>query len=98
MWSTHPSHQPGDSQRAQPTPSRGPLPYMGTQPNTAPFRIHNGIPGRGILYAMDTPATPSAEVREAFMGFRVGDTAAPCLSELRRVQLLGQCTDLNTIT
>jgi len=32
------------------------------------------------------------------MGFRVGYTAASCLSELQRVQLLGQCTDLNTIT
>jgi hypothetical protein len=29
--------------------------------------------------------------------FGVGDTAAPRLSELHRVQLLGQCTDLDTI-
>ncbi len=47
---------------------------------------------------MNTPSTPSAEVRGALMGFRVGDTAALGLSELQRVQLLGQCTDLNTIT
>ena len=51
-----------------------------------------------MLYAMDTPATPSPEIRETLMGFRVGDTAAPYLYELQRVQLLGQCTDLNTIT
>jgi len=51
-----------------------------------------------MLYAMDTPATPSAEVREALMGFRVGDIAALGLSELQRVQLLGQCTNLDTIT
>jgi len=51
-----------------------------------------------MLYAMNTPSTPSAEVREALMGFRIGVTAAPGLSELQRVQLLGQCTDVNTIT
>jgi hypothetical protein len=32
------------------------------------------------------------------MGFRVGDTAAPCLSELQRVQLRDNHIDLNTIT
>jgi hypothetical protein len=32
------------------------------------------------------------------MGFRVGDRAAPSLSEAQRVQLIGQCTDLNTLT
>ena len=46
---------------------------------------------------MDTPSTPSAEVRETLMGFRIGDTAAPRLSELQRVPLLGKCTDLNTM-
>ncbi len=51
-----------------------------------------------MLYAINTPATPSAEVGEALMGFRVGDTAARGLSELQRVQLLGKCTDLDTIT
>jgi len=85
MWSTHPSPQPGDSHRAQPTPSRGMLPYLMTHPDTAPFRVHNGIPGRGMLYAVDTPSTPSAEGREALRGLRVGDTAAPRLSELQRL-------------
>ena len=32
------------------------------------------------------------------MGFRVGDTTGPSLSEAQRVQLLDQCTDLNTLT
>ena len=97
-WSTHPSPQPGDSHRAQPTTFQGPLPYLGTHPDTAPFRVHNGISGRGMLYDMDTPSTPSAEVKEVLMRFCGGDTAAPILSELQRVQLLGQYTDLNTIT
>jgi len=79
MWSTHPSPQQGNTQRAQSTPLRGPLPYVGTHPGTAPFRVHNGILGRGMIYALDTPSTPTAEVREALMGFRVGDTAAPGL-------------------
>jgi hypothetical protein len=52
----------------------------------------------GMIYAMDTPSTPSAEVMEDLMGFYVGDTATHGLSELHRVQLLGHCTDLNTIT
>ena len=82
MWSTYYTHQPQASQGAQLTPPWGPLPYLGTHPNTTPFRVRNGIPSRGMLYAMDTPATPSAEVREALMGFRVGDTAALGLSEL----------------
>jgi hypothetical protein len=47
---------------------------------------------------MDTPTTPSADVREALMGFRAGDTTAPSLSESQRVELLGQCTDLNITT
>ena len=85
MWSTHPSQQPGDSQRAQPPFPPGPLPCLGTHPNTAPFRIHNGIPRREMLYAMDSPATPSAEVKETLTGFRVGDNAAPGLFELQRV-------------
>jgi hypothetical protein len=57
-----------------------------------------GVPRRGMLYINDLPATPSVEAREALMGFRVGETAAPGLSDAQRVQLLGQCTDLNTLT
>ncbi len=50
-----------------PPPPRGPLPYLGTHPNTAPFRVHNGIPGPGMLYTMDTPTTSSADAREALI-------------------------------
>ena len=69
---------------------------MGTHPDTSPFRILNRIPRRRMLYALDSPDTPLAEARETLMGFPVGDTTALDLSELQRVQLLGQCTDLNT--
>ena len=34
---------------------------------------------------------------DALVGFRIGDTTASDLSALQRVQLLGQCTDLNTL-
>jgi len=51
-----------------------------------------------MLYAMETPITPTADVREALIGFRVGYTFAPSLSESQRVQLLGRYTDLNTMT
>ena len=68
---------------------------MGTHPDTAPFRVHNGNSCRGMLHVSGIPATPSAEVEE--MGFRIGDTAAPGLSDLQRFQLLVQSTDLNTL-
>jgi hypothetical protein len=51
-----------------------------------------------MIYDTDTPATPSAEIKEALVGFRVGDTAALGLSKLHKVQLLGKSTDLDTIT
>jgi len=97
MWSTHPALRPGNPHQAHHTPTREPLPYLGTHPDTVPFRVHKGIPGRGMLYVSDTSFSPSAEVREALMGVHIGDTAAPGLSALQRVQLLGQCTDLNTL-
>jgi len=90
MLITHPSIQPGDPPRAQQTPFREQLPYMDTHLYTAPSRIHNVIPIRGMLYVRNTPSTPSTEVREALMGFRIGDTAAHALSALQRVHLLGQ--------
>jgi hypothetical protein len=76
-WSTFPTLGAGDPPRQQQTPPRGPLPYMGTSSGTAPFRVHKEISGRGVLYVSDTPSTPSAEVKEVFMGFHIGDTAAP---------------------
>jgi hypothetical protein len=33
-----------------------------------------------MLYVSNLPSSPSAEVREALMGFQVGDTEAPSLS------------------
>ncbi len=57
-----------------------------------------GVSGRGMLYTKDNSTTESAVVREAVMGFRVRDTAAYGLSEAQRVQMLGQCTDLDVLT
>ena len=77
-WSTLPTLGAGDQPQPQHTPPpRDPLPYLGTHPNTAPFRVHQGILGRGMLYVADNPSTPPAEVIEALMGFHIGDTAAP---------------------
>ena len=95
MWSTQTAQLYGDSHKGQHTPIREPVPYLDTRPDTAPFRVHKGIPG--MLYVLDTPSTPFAEVREALMGFHIGDTAAPGLPALHRIQILGQCTDLNTL-
>ncbi len=50
-----------------------------------------------MLYIADRPAAQTTEVREALMGFRIGDTRVPGLSQHQRVHLLGQCTDLNAI-
>jgi len=95
----HIPHTPaGGLTLGSPPPPRGPLPYMGTHPNTSPFQVHNSISGRGMLYTMDTHTPPSTDVREALMGFRVEDTAVPGLSESQRVQLVGQFIDLNTMT
>jgi hypothetical protein len=49
-----------------------------------------------MLNTMDTPSSPSAEVREALTGFHIGYTVVPGHSELHRIQLLEQCTDLKT--
>ncbi len=52
----------------------------------------------GMSYLADRPISPIAEVREALMGFQVGDIGAPAdFSQNERVQLMGQCTDLNAI-
>jgi hypothetical protein len=95
----HICHTPaGSLTRGAAHSPRRPLPYLGTHPNTAPFRVHNVLPSRGMLYTMETLATPFAYVKEALIGFRVRDTSALGLFESQRVQLLGQCTDLNTMT
>jgi hypothetical protein len=41
---------------------------------------------------------PSADIKEACMGFHVGDTRAPDLTEAERNHLLGQCIDRNLLT
>ena len=51
-----------------------------------------------MLYDANRPALFSAEVREALMRIRVGDTGAPGLSQNHRIHLLGQCTDINAIS
>ncbi len=81
-WSTFPSLEPGDQLQPQYTPPREPLPYMGNHLNTVLFRVQNGTPGRSMLFVSGTPASASREVREALMGFHIGDTAAPGLSAL----------------
>jgi hypothetical protein len=70
---------------------------MGTHPDTSLFRVRNGIPDRGMLHASNLPSTPSTEVREALMGFRIEDTDAPGLSKSQRIHLLGECTNLISI-
>ena len=79
-------------------PPREPLPHMGTHPDTSRFRVHNEIPGNKVLYDSDLPSAPSPEVREALMGFRVGETDVPGLSIAQRVRLLYRCTYLNSIS
>ncbi len=64
---------------------REPLPYMGTHSNTPNFRVYKGIPGRGMLFVSDIPSSPSVEVREALIGFHIGDIATPGLSALQRI-------------
>ena len=73
------------------------FPGLGIEPNSIHVQIHCGSTGRKMLYEANRPASPTAEVREALMVFREGDTRAPGLSQNQRVHLLGQCTDLNAI-
>jgi len=50
-----------------------------------------------MLYKGNSPASPTAEVREALMRFRVGDIGAQGFSQNQRIHLLGHCTDLDAI-
>ena len=97
-WITRPTAatRRGLSLREVLSPSE-PLPHLGTHPDKPPFRVHNEIPGKGVLYASNLPSTPSAEVKEAALDFCVKDTDAPELSIAQRVHLLDQSTDLNSI-
>jgi hypothetical protein len=86
MRITHPSPKSGVHTKHNPLPSGSrSIPYLGAHPDTPPCWVYNGNPGRGMLYVSNTPSTPSAEVMETLMGFRIGDTAASGLSALQRV-------------
>ena len=98
-WSTHPppSTDMGLSLN-EGLALRESLSHLGTHPNTSPFQIQNGIPCNGVLYDSNFLSTPSLEVREALMGFKVGETDIPGLPTSQRVQLLGQSKDLDSIS
>jgi hypothetical protein len=53
---------------------------------------------KGMLYTGQLLLPPSAEVREALVGFNVGDTTTPGLNQRQRTLLLGQCINLNIIS
>jgi hypothetical protein len=98
-WSPRPTPPAGKGMsHNEGLPPRKPLPHVGTHPDTSPFWVHNGIPGKGLLYDSNLPSTPSLEVREALMGFRVGATDALGISIAHGVYLLGKSTDLNSIS
>ena len=77
-----PYNRPGHPQIA--------LPKFVCYPSSHKFRLHRGKPGPGLLINNNELKEPTADIREALMGFPVGDTAAPGLSEERRRHLLGQ--------
>ncbi len=83
-WIEHPSPQPAKGSSTTPTnvdPNHmESLPRLGTHLNSPHFRIHNAFLGRGMLYIANRPASPIAEVREALMGFCVGNTRTPGLA------------------
>ena len=75
-WSTRPTppHPKGERYPAKRTHSQGSRSriYMGThQPDTSPLRVYNGLPGKGMLYVANLPSTPSTEVREALIIYRL---------------------------
>jgi hypothetical protein len=63
---------------------REPLQHLGIHPNTFSFRVHDRIPGNGVMYVSNRLSTPSPEVSEALTGFRVGETDIPGLSTSQR--------------
>ena len=67
--------------------------------NSHQFRFTRGKPAPGLLIYQGTSLRkPPADVREALMGFELGDTAAPTLCEEQRRHLLGQCIYINLLT
>jgi hypothetical protein len=55
-------------------PRRRTLPQFSTRPDTPPFQLHDGTPGRGILHRGRIFSSSTTEVGEALMGFHTGDT------------------------
>ncbi len=74
------------------------LPEFGTRQDLYPFRVNKGSPDRGLLSRTKALTTPSAEVREANVGFLVRDTLATGLDQEQRIHLLGQCLDLDVFS
>ena len=74
------------------------LPKFVCYPASYKFRITRGRPGPGLLLHNNTLQEPTADIREALMGFTPGDTAAPTLTEEQRRHLLGQCIDINLLS
>ena len=62
------------------------------------FRWEHGRPALGLLHHNCSLEAPCADIRELAMGFTLGSTAAPGLTEQKRRHLLGQCIDLNLLT
>jgi hypothetical protein len=83
---------------AEDFPPRAPFLHLGTHPDSSPFWVHNELSGKDMLYNSNFPSSPSAEVREALMGFCIGDADALVLSTAQRVHLLGQSPDLNSFS
>jgi hypothetical protein len=88
--------EPDNPDQCGPQPQGTPS-STGYPPKLPTFPIHNEFPGRGMLYKANRPASPTAEAREALMGFSVGNTGATGLSQTQRIHLLGQCTDQEAI-
>ena len=73
------------------------LPRFGTR-TTPPPRAELGRSSTtGLLLKDGTLRSPSSEVREILMGFTGGDTEAAGLTPEQRIQMIGQCTNLNML-
>jgi len=90
-WSTHRTPSPYVDGGRYPSPgstsAEEPLPRLVTRANTSHRRVLGGPAERGILYEANRSTSPTVEVWESLMGFPVGDTGAPDLSQYQRTQL-----------
>jgi site-specific DNA-cytosine methylase/transposase-like protein len=83
-----PCNQPGEARQAWPT--------LMSRPNSYAFRP--GQAGSLLDLSSTTPyyTEPSADQREAALGYLPGSTAAEGITEMQRRQVLGQCIDSNS--